>query len=212
MTIPGVPVRFFSGERAEGDCDAPDCTVAVANEEGLATVSLPEGAWMVTEIPSIDGPDLARSLMRTLEFQWTVGAEDTINTFSRGTLAGFEQTLGRDNDPTLGILAGRVLDCQERAISGAQLRWFDDEGTELDDAPIYFDGMLPPSLDVGATDTAIDGRYAGILPTTATRVEAWGIMNGTAERIACEAIQVEPDTLSVLVLRPTRADAPIACN
>lgn len=186
--------------------------MALANDEGVAEAELSEGAWMVTEVPAIDGPDLARSLMRTLEFQWVAGEEETINTFSRGTLAGFEQVLGRDNDPTRGIVAGRILDCQERPLSGVRLRWFDAAGDEVTEAPLYFDGMLPPGLDGEAQQSASDGRYAGILPPSATRIEAWGVRDGAPERIACELIQVEADTLSVLVLQPTRGDAPSACD
>ena len=53
---------------------------------------------------------------------------------------------------------------------------------------------------------------ADALAATATRVEAWGSLDGSAPSpIACEPLQVEPDTLTVLVLRPTRADAPPAC-
>ena len=93
-------------------------------------------------------------------------------------------------------------------------RFGSKDGAEITDATlVYFDGTLPPGLDPSAEATSSDGRYAGLdVPPTATRVEAWGSLDGSAPSpIACEPLQVEPDTLTVLVLRPTRADAPPAC-
>lgn len=214
VTLPGVPARFFLEDRASETCAAPGCVATLTDDAGVATAMLPDGAWVTTEVPELNGPDPMRSFMRTLEMHWKVGAEDTINTLNRGTIAGFEAQLERSLDPARGIAAGRVLDCQGRALSEARLRYFAADGAEITDATlVYFDGTLPPGLDPSAEATSSDGRYAGLdVPPTATRVEAWGSLDGSAPSpIACEPLQVEPDTLTVLVLRPTRADAPPAC-
>jgi len=216
VTVPGLPVRFFTGGQASPGCTEPDCLAAVADGSGNVAVSLPLGAWVTTEVPAIDGPDPMRSFMRTLEQQWRVGDEETINTFNRGTLMGFEGALGAAVDPTRGLVAGRVLDCAGRPLAEARLRYFDGAGVEVfaDARTLYFDGAFPPGLDLSAESTATDGRYAGIdLPTQTQRIEAWGsVGDAPPTRIACEVVQVEADTLTIQVLSPLRADAPDVCG
>jgi len=215
VTLPGVPVFFHLDGPASAACEPPGCVAVMADAEGIATAELARDAWVTTEVPAIDGPDAMRSFMRTLEAHWSAGNEQTVNTFNRGTLAGFEAVLGAPVDPSTGIVSGRVLDCAERPLSNARLRWFDADGAPVTAGrDVFFDGMVPPGLAPAADATATDGRYAGVdIPPTATRVEAWGsVGDGPPERIACEAIQVEPDTLTVLVLQPTRADGPSSCG
>ena len=213
VTLPGVPVRFFLGERASAECAGPECVATLADSAGVATAMLPEGAWVITEVPRLDGPDPMRSFMRTLELQWQVGREATFNTFNRGSLAAFEGVLGAPVDPTRGIAAGRVLDCRDQPLSQVRMRYYDESGALLDVRHLYFDGMLPPGLAPAAINTATDGRYAAIdVPPSAARAEAWGYVDDALTRLSCEPIQVEADTLSVLVMRPARSDGPAACR
>jgi len=146
---------------------------------------------------------------------------DYVHTISAAVMNALVEAAGTELSPGRGVVSGVALDCQGRPMLGGMLRFFGQDGDELDAAHVsYFDGRLPPGIDPTRAYSNRDGRYAvvNVPPADLARVELWGVPgdddtdSDEPVLVACEEVGVHADSLSVLVLHPARSDGPQACG
>jgi hypothetical protein len=188
------------------------CSVAKEVQPGVYEAELPTERWYSYRVS-------APGFVTTLESRVLASAEsDWFNAMRRDVLNGFFLLLGTKHDPARALLAGRVLDCQGRPVSGAELRVFSGQGDPIgagSDATVlvYFDAAGVPSAD--RTATSSQARWAiGNAPVNGhLRLEMWGALSdgGSPELLACEQAEVYADTLTTGRLGPLRKDAPSVC-
>lgn len=214
--VPDAPVQIFTTNVVGPTCAAPDCATYTTDASGNATITAPASAWLAYRVPA------------TGDFVDTIGynrdapaaATDTLDlpVVSMMTLGFIPALFFRTRVPGTGVVSGNLSDCDGNTVEGAQLHLFRG-GTEIqpgsgmtDFFVGYFNAATGlPSRTAKWTDA--DGIYASAnveATTDLVRVEVWAVLTegGEPERVACEAIQVAADAVSIISAGPTRGDYP----
>jgi hypothetical protein len=221
--VPGARVQIFVDNvpQAGDQCSAPGCIEQISDEQGEVTVTVPSSAWFAVRALPIAGPDPGKTFLRTIDVNRTPpregGRQEVVHAISAAVMAALTEQSGVELSPGRGLVSGVALDCQGRPMSGGVLRFFGQNGEEIDASQVvYFNGQNPPGIDPAQAYGNRDGRYAvvDVAPADAARVELWGVPDGEAEPalVACEETGVQADSLSILVLHPARSDGPAKCG
>lgn len=221
--VSNTRVWLFRDNAIGEACDAPVCTELMTDASGNATVSLPADGWYAYRVFPRMGPTAAMTVIDSIQYNEpappTAGRAVTANSVSQGTLNLIPAVLGILRAPGTALLAGRVEDCGETPVYGAEVRVYDG-ATRIAEGPLandphyrYFNGDSFPS-DSGE-HTHADGLYVGVqIPVPASpdarlRIEAWGRLaesDAQPRRIGCEAVRVLADAVTIVNIGPERSD------
>jgi protocatechuate 3,4-dioxygenase beta subunit len=140
---------------------------------------------MPTIEPLIYPPGLDPSLLTT-----------TMIAVSRSALSALGASVGATLDPSRGVLAGTLTDCDNKPAAGVV---FDVEQADEQTSSYYFQNGLP---SVGRTATD-EGGTAGFVNVPAGLVTVTTKLERTNQRIGSRTLLVRPGTLTAFSLPPT---------
>lgn len=227
--VANAEVWLFTDNTIANDCVAPNCQTLTTNDMGRAMATLPAGGWYAYRVLPYDDPFSRMSdIFGVFQYNEPAPANggDTVqgNSVNGVTIDLIPSLLGITRADGLAMIAGRIEDCSGQFVENAVVRIYDpdgnciEEGLMNDDPHIhYFNGDASNNLpDQAETDSNTDGLYliVHVPPDTADRpfrVEAWGNLGGEQTLLACEAVRIFPDAVTILNMIPLRADAPAEC-
>ncbi|MCA9668989.1 MAG: hypothetical protein KC503_25515 [Myxococcales bacterium] len=224
VTVTAAEVHVFSDNQigADTDCSSGSCQKATLDSaSGTFRFTVKDKAWFSYRVvaASSAGPPIITTLEHNVAPPQQ-GDSEWFNVILVPVLDGFVAASKTTRVAGSAVLAGRLVDCQGRAVSGAELRLYDAAGARVDAAGsarvVYFNdaGTAP---DAARVDTNADGRYAAANIAIASgryRVELWGRRDDktASERVACEEVELFADAMTNLRARPLRKDAPDSCT
>ena len=215
--VANTAVQVFNGTNVAATCVAPDCQTVTTDATGNAAISLPSGGWFAYRIPAnaVSVPGLG------FFYEWgtAAGSTTTVTAISTAIAPLVALQFNRELNGTTAAVSGSIADCAGKNIANLTIRMFRGDAEIISGAasdtttPRYSgvgDGALPMPSRTGLT--AYLGRFAGVIPVAGgdVRIEAWGTLaaGGEPELLACEIVGVEPSSVTVAVLGPTRNDYP----
>lgn len=211
VAVPDASVKIYAANDTRGgDCD-DGCATGSEVAPGMYEVAVPGSGWFSYWV------DAGADFMPTLENNVALAPAPQptwLNTMRRSLVASLGALVATDVDPSRALIAGRMLDCEGRPVSGAQLRAFAGDEEVLDALALYFTETGLPAADPAWT--AAPGRWVLVNAPAGSplRVELWGALaEGAAPSLlGCEMIEAYADTMSTSGIGPLRADGPVACQ
>ena len=220
-------VWVFPGNEIGDTCDAPACQLVTTDASGNATVQLPTNGWYAYRVLPKMGATRGTTVFGVFQYNEPAppGAGGSVmgQSVSGSTIEVIPALLGISREPGLAIVAGRLQDCNESFVENGIVRLFDPDGNFVEQGTLtsepgyhYFNGNPDSNLpNQEETDSNVDGLYVvvqvPVVDERPYRVEMWANINGTTERVGCEAARIFPDAVTILNLSPMRADAPASC-
>jgi hypothetical protein len=225
--VGGVDVWLFTNNWITDTCPAADCQMFTTDASGNAMVDLLANGWYAYRVFPKMGISAGSTVFAVFQYNEpspaTSGQTVIGNSVSGSTIELIPATLGIPRTPGRALVAGRIMDCAEHFIQNVQIRLFDPDGNEIfagmtneDPHFSYFNGnaadTLPNQTQLWSNS---DGLYVlvqvPVLNDRPYRVEAWGILDGTFQKLSCEAARIFPDAVTILNMTPMRSDAPAGC-
>lgn len=221
-----VRVWFFPDNVVRDSCEPGLCQEqTTSTDDGTATFRTQANGWYAYRVFARMGPTSATTVVDSLQYNEPAPASPgTIegNAVPRSTTDLIPAVLGFPRAAGTALMAGKVLDCDQRDVYGAVVRFYAPDGSVIQEGPRQEDPHLPRYFngdnvpDGFAQWTHADGLYAAVNvpvpsdPTARIRVEAWGrTEEGAAPvRLGCEAIRVFADAVSIVNIGPLRNDYP----
>ncbi|MBK8169900.1 MAG: hypothetical protein IPK60_06110 [Sandaracinaceae bacterium] len=233
-SLTNIGINFYPDNDVPADLSCAGSCVSgtsAANSQIPATGNL--GAWFAYHAPGRDCdamPTLcsnaATTPVTTVQYNIPVPAEaetHNANVVSLATLNLIPSVLGVSRQGGTGLIAGAFLDCQEHVLSNMQVRVYRPDGTFIVAPPAahtspayrYFDGNNNP--DATQKHTNEDGLFGALnmpVPTDGAeiRIEGWGNVDGELHMISCENARIFADGVTIMNVRPDRADGPSNCS
>jgi len=222
--IEGLAVDVFADDEPSAGC-GPGCVRRLSDATGTIPANDVAGSWFAYRINAGVGiqAGVAADYVQMLGYHLAApmdGARTTVFAIQDATIRTIEALLGLSEAPGTADLAGYLTDCEGEPIANATVRVFDASGEiplglgATGPRAYYFTGGLP---GVRETSTNVDGLFgAANVPVPMDgrlRVELWGRTSAgdPPSRLACEAVEVVADGLTLLNVGPLRADGPMAC-
>lgn len=225
--VVGAQVWLFGDNVIADDCSG-GCQELMTDTMGNASVRLPANGWYAYRVLPMEGPTLRTTVFGVFQYNEpapaAAGGAVEGNSVSGSTIDLIPALLGITREPGRAIVAGRVTDCvDEHNIANAEVRVYDPDGNYItpgtrptDPNYHYFMGLTMGNVpDQNAEYSAADGLY--VIPQVPLaddrpyRVEAWANLDGTYQRVSCETARLYSDSVTILNLGPTRADADPSC-
>lgn len=214
---PMVELQVFPDNLVAAACEGT-CVTSMTDANGDTMVTAPADGWFAYRVPSPADDDPVTTIGYN---RAAPAAGGTVNlpTVSLAVIGLIPSLFMRTRVVGTGVVSGSLSDCMGRGVRGARLRLFRSGEGEIMPGPGrmdffvgYFSAAsgLPSSR---ATFTDVDGIYASAnvaATTDLVRVEVWAVLTegGEEERVACEAIQVAADAVTIISVGPTRNDYP----
>ncbi len=227
FAVDSTMVWLFTNNEIGDACDAPNCQAFTTDASGNATVQLPANGWYAYRVHPKSGLSRMTTVFSVFQYNEpapaTTGGSVTGNSVSGSTIEVIPAVLGISRTPGLAIVAGRIEDCNGGFVQNAQIVIYDADGNEIVEGPAndnphyhYFSGTIGTNLpNQTQTESNRDGLYVAVQIPVADerpyRVEAWGILDGSFQRLSCETARIFPDAVTILNMGPLREDAPAAC-
>lgn len=225
--VVGAQVWLF-GDNVIADSCGGGCQMLETDAMGNASARLPAGGWYAYRVLPLDGPTSRTTVFGVFQYNEpapaTAGGSVEGNSVSGSTIDLIPALLGVTREPGRAIVAGRVTDCVDaHNIANVEVRVYDPDGAYItpgtrptDPNYHYFMGLVMGNVpDQNAEFTAADGLYVipqvPLVDDRPYRVEAWANLDGTYQRISCETARLYADSVTILNLGPTRADADPSC-
>jgi hypothetical protein len=212
--VTAAMVEVYSDNVVAGSCGA-GCMAYTTDAAGDAQIMLAQDAWFAYRVAS-NG-----TYVTTIGYNRgapAAGGTIQLPVVAQTTLNFIPMLYRRTRVPGTGVVAGELTDCDGNSVEGAIVRLFRDgveviPGTGMMD---YFAGYFGEATglpDARADNTTANGLYAAAnvaATTDLVRIELWATETegGSPMRVACEAIQVAADAVSVISVGPTRGDYP----
>ena len=205
------------------------CQDVMSDATGQVSVMARAGGWYAYRVFAHTGTTMGTTFLDSIQVNEpapaAAGGTVTGNAVSQLIALTISEAQLITRDPTKSTVAGRIMDCDGNDISGAIVRMFRADGSEIIEVDPgaaagvhyrYFNGDESP--DASATATASDGLYVGLnVPPNSMgetiRVEAWAYTGtdamGESHRIGCETVQLFANGVSIVNIGPERSDYPV---
>lgn len=230
--VPNVAINFYPDNIIPADrgCTGT-CTTAMTDTDGRVSVTDALDSWYAYYIAprdcSVSGacPTAADTPVPTVQYNEVTPAAATTatgNSVSQATLGLIPTVLGLARQDGTAIVAGALYDCEDHEVQNLVIRMYTPDGDFIEDlggrtqpAYKYFNGDSFP--DGTQVHSNIDGLYAAAniaVPADggALRIESWGMVDGAMHMIGCEEARVFANGVTVMNIRPHRADGPSNCS
>ncbi len=194
--VPDASLDVWLADEVDG---APDVSVD-ANDSGVVTTDLPVCtplAYRTRVPPALDSHKDTYEFHQVFEPAASSPEAAPYNAVARSTYLVILSLLGVTADPTLGVVAGTLYDCNQEPIEGAQVVVVDDEG-EIAPGSLtkYFIDSFPARDQPYTSD---DGLWTAInLPPGNWNVEAWvSDGDGGHTRIGSTRLEIFADSINI---------------
>lgn len=222
--IEGLTVSVFADNVVPSDFSCTGtCTQGISDADGLLSVTDNVGSWFSYYVAPLAGEGASNTTIASIEYNATARAAGlTLGgvRVSESTISLIPLVLGLSRPEHSAVIAGAFYDCNGNGLQNVEVRVYAHDGTFIADAGTrtgpsynYFNGSAFPSSS--ATRSAIDGLFGAInLPVSSetVRVESWGNVGGAVHMLACEEGYVLDNGITIMNLRPKRADGPSNCS